>query len=401
MTEDIGSREETVFQRKKFGSLEIAVLLAVAFMFSACSSPVTSSTPSTSTSSGGTVATPLDPGVYVAGYVLSGSGNYPSYWEGQTLHVLPVPTGGYYGIATGISADSSGNVYVAGYTEMISGGAKAPAYWKNGTLYQLDEGGGVQGLTDAIVLDSSGNTFVTGDITTGTTGNYTTKPCFWENGSLNTLSDGNAVFGYADKPWFDSSGNIYFSGAVGTNQVTPTPAYWKMTGEQNPTTMYNIMLDGSSANGDVIRGEFDNSANLYLVGDSGSLGSLSPGYSKNGTYSALPLGNGNTYWTEGGDVLDSSGNLHISGSVGPSAFYTEPVDWKNGVQAGLPIGPGKSIGVANDEACDSQGNLYIAGYVGSDVLTPIASYWKNGVLKTLPMNSSLTYGYATAITCVK
>jgi len=217
--------------------------------------------------------------------------------------------------AWGIALDSSGNVYITGYTESTTdypttvgaydtthnGGTDVFVSKFNSALTSLSAstfvGGSGNDFVNGIAIDSSGNAYIAGNTVDSTTDYPTTVGAYDTthnggndvfvskfNSALTSLSASTFVGGTANESAFgiitDSSGNVYITGytfAGGTNYPTTVGAY---------DTTYN---GGTS---DVFVSKF-NSALTSL--------------------SASTFVGGSNIDRANGIALDSSGNVYITG----------------------------------------------------------------------------------------
>ncbi|MGI6416679.1 MAG: SBBP repeat-containing protein [Thermoguttaceae bacterium] len=165
--------------------------------------------------------------IYAAGYDWTGSAFVSKYdVDGTALWTEQFGTGSTN--ATGIATDSSGNVYVAGYTASDLGGTNAGGsdafvrkYDENGDVVWTNQSGTTYAeRTSGICVDSNGNIYVAGttiyDPYTGATDAFVSK--YQADGTLVwTKQTGTAAGHWASGVCVDSSGNIYMSGYTAGN----------------------------------------------------------------------------------------------------------------------------------------------------------------------------------------
>jgi uncharacterized membrane protein YdjX (TVP38/TMEM64 family) len=280
----------------------------------------------------------------------------------------------------GIAADSSGNAYVAGYTESaslpwISGSAIQPTYGGNtdGFVIKIDSSGanvwatylGTSGgdMLEPIRLDSSGNVWVGGSTDSsswpGVTGS-SLQPTYAGNsdGTLTEISAAGTAITYATYLGgsdsedlrglaFDSSGNVY---VCGTTLSTSFPG---VTGSS---------IQPSNA------GSYD----IYVTKLNSTATSI--------TWSTF-LG-GSDYDLTSGLGVDSSGNVYISGSTistdFPVSSAIQPTYGGNADALAVKINAAGTAVVwstylgGNDgdqsfgAAVDGSGNFYVTGFTASN-----------------------------------
>ena len=141
---------------------------------------------------------------YYGGYVLKTSnfaGYTPTaaYWRHTTRTNLPLggSTMDIYGaIGNAITIDGE-DIYVAGYRDWFGdtgqegpSGGYTPQYWKNGDIYDLEEGMRTDFGTGAAydIKIADGNVIVVGEVPRDTLNSYSIESaCVWVNGELNYL----------------------------------------------------------------------------------------------------------------------------------------------------------------------------------------------------------------------
>jgi hypothetical protein len=314
---------------------------------------------------------------------------------------------GYDSQAISMAVDSSGNVYVTGYSDNGTGsgadyatikyspaGVQLWATRYNGPANSLDE-------ANAIALDSNGNAYVTGrSIGTNTGEDYATLKYKSSDGTIMWPGDGAARYtgpgGYdsAHAIAVDSSGNAYVTGTSnnGTSYDYATLKYKSSDG----TIMWSgpTITDGAARYNGPGNGEdqplamaLDSSGNAYVTG-------FSRGSGLYDDYATLKYNSsdGTTMWsgptiTDGaaryngpgnGDdwalaiALDSSGNAYVTGDcfgIDTGEDYATlkykssdgTIMWP-GDGAARYNGPGNGNDAAFAIALDSSGNAYVTGW---------------------------------------
>jgi hypothetical protein len=287
-----------------------------------------------------------------------------------------------------IALDNSGNIYVIGYSDS-SWGSPVNAYSGGGDAFvaSMDSSGNLlwntflgSGGSDygyGIAMNSSGNIYVTGysDSSWGSPvnaysgGDDAFVAGMDSSGNLlwNTfLGSGGSDYSYGIA--LDSSGNIYVTGESNATWGSPVNAYnggWDafMTGmDSSGNLLWNTFLgSGGSDYGYSIA--LDSSGNIYVIGYSdSSWGSPVNTYSGGGdAFIAGMDSSGNLLWNtflgSGGSdygysiALDSSGNIYVTG-------YSDS-SW------GLPVNAYSGGGDAFMAGMDSSGNLLWNTFLGS------------------------------------
>ncbi len=313
---------------------------------------------------------------------------------------------------TGLAADSSGNLYVAGWTEAANFHIVAPEQPSNaggvdafvaklnpaGTslLYATYIGGNSDDRAAAIAIDSSGEAYVTGS--TGSTNFPLMSPISSKLGggrdafALKLSAIGNTLLystylGGTNTDWgygiaVDASGNAYIAGdtmsanfpILGAAQSTFGGNQDAFVTKLNPSgsIVYSTFLGGSGV--DHVGGiALDSSANAYIAG-----GTTSTNFPVVGPIQAANRGSEDAFLTK----LNAAGSrfvysTYLGGSGGGTGFPE----------------------VGNAVAVDSSGNAYIAGATNSSNFpvtagafqTQFTSVEAGFVAKVNPSGSALVY----------
>jgi uncharacterized delta-60 repeat protein len=274
--------------------------------------------------------------VYITGITPSPSGGadndvliakYNTSGTLQWQRTLGASTSGAVDNGQSIAVDSSGNVYVAGRTSSQGAGSDdvlIAKYNTSGTIqWQRILGGSGSDIGQGIAVDSSGNVYVTGY--TSNTGIYkvlltkynTSGTIQWQR----TLVGSGMEFGYGIT--VDSAGNIYIVGYTGSNTDALITKY-----DTSGTIQWQRTLSGSAT--DAGYGiSVDLNGNVYITGatssqGAGSTDALIAKYNNSGTiqWQRTLGGSGNDYCI--GISVDSGGNIYtigITNTPSAGAYY--------------------------------------------------------------------------------
>ncbi len=288
--------------------------------------------------------------------------------------------------STGIIADDSGNVDIAGFT-----GTSDPTmsylvlqYSSGGVLHWTSVYNGVNSgpkKTTGIARDNNGNIIVTGVVTSGGSANYLTVKYDHATGSIvwEQLYD-NPYHGddYAIGTAVSTEGHIY---VTGYSRFDSTTAFSYLTIEYDSTGK-EILTDRFVPNGsDAVPTGIvnDNNTNIFICGpviaNSFDIEVLKYSYYQQGQL-AITVDLGNTDDRLGGMAVDPTGHIYLCGSNGQSIAVVKYDNKLNFIwKTILPDLINPSV-----VACklDQNQNLVLAGYARSqkgdyDILTSVVS----------------------------
>ena len=320
--------------------------------------------------------------IYVAGYGVSGTtsnndGFVQKYNTAGALQWQRYLGGGSSTstIFKSVAVDSSGNIYVAGYTNMQGAGGwdiLVAKYNSSGSIqWQRILGGTSTDQSIGIAVDSSANVYISAYTMSSGQGDrdllvakYNTSGTIqWQY----TLGDSYAQGGI--EVTVDGSGNVYVTGytAIGN-----WPSYQKrfLVAKYNTDgdlQWQKVLYGSSDEQGNGI--EVDSSGNIYITGFSQSTGAgedmIVAKYNSSGAvqWQRKLSGSGNE---QSEDItVDSSGNVYIVGytnSGGPGGYSiviakyntSGTIQWQRHL-GGSSTDQGRGITV------DNSGNFYICG----------------------------------------
>jgi hypothetical protein len=355
---------------------------------------------------GTSVATDTSGNVYVAGYTFGGlDGNtltgtqdffvtkYDSSGVKQYTKQLGVATKDTWG--NSVATDTSGNVYVAGYTfggldgNTLTGTVDffVTKYNSSGVKQYTKQLGVAAKSTigTSVATDTSGNVYVAGYTNGGLDGNTLsgTRDLFVTKYDGSGIKQYTKQLGVATKDTYgnsvatDASGNVYVAGYT------------------------NGGLDGNTLTGihDFFVTKYDSSGIKQYTKQLGVTGQLTYGYSVATDASGNVFVAGNT-----------SGGLDGNTLTGTRDFFVTKYDGSGIKQytKQLGIAGAAQVTFGNSVATDASGNVYVAGYTngGLDGNTRtglndffITKYNSSGVkqyTKQLGVATKNTYGYSVA-----
>jgi len=280
--------------------------------------------------------------------------------------------------ARALAVDSSGNVYVTGYSASTSA---YPYNFDIATLkYKADgdtdwvrryngPGNDYDGAS-AIAVDGSGNVYVTGSSQgIGTSADYTTIK-YYSNG------DTAWVRRYSTEYWdaafamaVDDSGNVYVTGYSYGNGADYTTIKYYPDGDTAWVRRYN---GPGNSNDNAFAIAVDSSGNVYVTGLSYGSGT----YQDYATIKYYP--SGDTAWVRryngSGNfddeayaiAVDASGNVYVTGITSMFSGYDDYATVKydqngNEVWDRIYNGPVDSTDIPSRLTIDGSGNIYVTG----------------------------------------
>lgn len=230
--------------------------------------------------------------VFVSGRVLKNGAVKPSgvYWEDNTASMVELTDALAYGYANSIFVEPySGSVYVGGGEDFIgTTGMEEGVYWKNDTRNMI----AITTMIESTTADSSGNVYSAGyetdvdhtnavyyfnstkyalTVPSTTTSSKATgiylggsdvyisgyynagsgnRPCYWKNGEMVDLSDGSDGYNYNANAIFVKDGSVYVAGSYYNSTTGKNiSCYWKdgvktdlTFGESNTTDATGIYV---------------------------------------------------------------------------------------------------------------------------------------------------------------
>jgi len=288
--------------------------------------------------------------------------------------------------AYAIAVDSSGNVYVAGYsdgTETYRDYATVK-YYPNGDTAWVRRYNGPGIYNDwarAIAVDGSNNVYVTGwSDGSGTYADYVTIK-YYPDGDTAWVRRYNGPGNYEDIAFaiaIDGSGNVFVTGrseGIGTLVDYATIKYYP-----NGDTAWVRRYNGPGNSGDhALAIAVDGSGNVFVTGislDSGTGDDYATvKYYSNGDTAWVRRynGPGNSSDWAWAVALDDSGNVYVtgeSGGSGTSYDYATIKYYSNGDTAWVRRynGPGNYDDYAYAVTVDDSGNVYVTGESYDNVL---------------------------------
>jgi len=281
--------------------------------------------------------------------------------------------------ANSIAADSLGNIFIAGFSQNNIGVYAGtvikynPAGIQQWVQHYNSPGGESDYLFD-LALDNMGNVYVTGYVYSGIT---TKADCITLKYNSNGVLQWSAKFNGPNLDDIgrsiavDDNGNVYITGKSDTlalDESSLITIKYNSAGIQQWVVRYpGISGTGNSAGSIAL----DNAANVYITGSNavnpGNLDLVTIKYNTNGVqqWAERYNGTGNSFDIPKCMVLDSSGNVFITGeSSGIMSSDCLTIKYNS---AGAQQWVARFNGTANNNdggmsiALDNAGNIFVAG----------------------------------------
>jgi hypothetical protein len=333
-------------------------------------------------------------------------------------------------VATAVTVDGSGNVYVAGYTQGNVQGTNAGNY--DAFVRKFDSSGNVlwtqqfgtsgSDFAEAVATDSAGNVYVGGSTSgslqgtnTGGTDAFLRKfnsagTVLWTQqlGTANTdVINAITVFG---------TNNVYVAGeTAGSLQGSNAGGYDVFVRSYDGSGNVQWTRQEGSSSYDYATGlATDSSGNLFVAGY--TAGAL-PGQTSAGSYDAFVQqynSSGNLQWTQqfgtsGNDfaqgvAVDASGNVYVGGVTSGNLQGTNAGNYDAFLRkfnnAGAAQWTWQLGGRGNDQgqgvAVDGSGNIYLGGYTDGTLLGQTSAGSNDGFLAKFSDSSAPPQVFATS-----
>ena len=274
-----------------------------------------------------------------------------------------------------VTVDSSGNVYVAGYTNMQGAGSwdilVAKYNSSGGIQWQRILGGSSTDQSIGIAVDSSANVYISAYTMSSGQGDrdlliakYNTSGTIqWQY----TLGDSYAQGG--NEVSVDGSGNVYVIGytAIGNWPSSQTRFLVAKYNTDGDIQWQKVLYGSSDESGKAIA--LDSSGNIYITGTSKSTGAgedmIVAKYNSSGSVQWQRKLSGSSNEQSEGITVDSSGNVYIVGysnSGGPGGYSISIAKYNTSgtIQWQRHLG-GSSTDQGRGIVVDNSGNFYICG----------------------------------------
>jgi uncharacterized delta-60 repeat protein len=289
------------------------------------------------------------------------------------------PGNGFDG-ASSLAVDGSGNVYVTGYSvgsgtgfdyATIKYNSSGDSLW----VRRYNGPGNADDFAGSLAVDSSGNVYVTGwSLGSGTGNDYATIKYnssgvqLWVRRYNGPGNDND----FAGSLAVDGSGNVYVTGSsygIGTQEDYATIKY-----NSSGDTLWVARYIGSTLADYASSLAVDGSGNVYVTGRSYRSGTgydyTTIKYNSSGDSLWVARYNGPAFSTDdfaSSLAVDALGNVYVTGaSWGNQANFDYATIKYNssGVQQWVQRynGPGNADDFAGSLAVDSSGNVYVTGY---------------------------------------
>jgi len=279
-------------------------------------------------------------------------------------------------IPNSLAVDSSGNVYVTGYSfgggsgynyATIKYSSAGVSLWTN----LFNDAGNGDDFAKSLAVDSSGNVYVTGYSYNSSGNNYdyatikysSAGAQLWTN-LFNGIGNGDDR---ANSLAVDANGNVYVTGSSWGGGSSYDYATIKYSSAGVP--LWTNLFNGAGNSGDVANSlAVDGDGNVYVTGSGSRSDYATIKYSNAGVplwtnlYNGSGNGNGQAYSL----AVDSDGNVCVTGySRGSGSFDYATIKYSS---AGVPVWTNRYNGaknyndMAHTVAVDGGGNVYVTGY---------------------------------------
>ncbi len=339
------------------------------------------------------IHTPLAMKLDAAGniYVAGSSQNASNFYDYVVLKYAPngtqlyaarfSPTNGATSPATGFALDRDGNTYLTGG---ITGQYLDPGFYVigNGATVKFNTNGQVAWAApytgSDVAVDTSGNVYVTGfSITEYATAKLDASGSnLWTRTYVGVAAPPGSPVSVSQKVAVDNAGNVYVAGWADYIVYTQHPYQTNWSYGSHPVMlMYDgagncVWINTYEGVGGIYWGQTgglipDNRGNVYVVGnpESGAKYETAKITSSGQTvWSNLPnQGGGSPGWPATAVAIDTEGNVYLTGLF----YWTAEMNFTNGQTVWESDHGYSGSDQANGISVDSSGNVYATGFTNS------------------------------------